>query len=220
MCGGSRAAVREEQFAVYNMHPFADRSNVGGLSQYYFTQECGFGIANMGEGGLMAVTQTAPDHGFGAMAAGKSAYEQLTGKRGCDDESICAKRARIATTNASAIAGVDAGAPHSGVPHGYWYMADSCQDSSPQACPTPDVQMRSVSVYEQYLMREQELMSAQQTNSSTFRCPSEWSGTEWDTYGVAPVSAQNSMDCDIHAKNPDTSLYISSVYGDLPPRGC
>jgi hypothetical protein len=198
-------------------HPFSDMRNLGGLSHHYLaTQGGGYGVDPAGFTGGQHWMQ-------GGMGGTQRPAEQMTGKRGsgCDNDEIFAKRARTDLVRAPGAdvcledaqwsrASTDA--------NGYWYMADSCQAGAPPA-PQPEA---AGSVYEEYCRREAMLASARQTGTASddFRCPSGWSGTEWDVCPVPFATAQNSMECDVHNISQDHSLYNASLYGDLLPRGC
>ena len=209
MCGGSR----DEHLMVQN-HPFADRSNLGGLSGHYFAQECG--PSQMTGDGLMPGALSGTEVGRIVEARG----EQLTGKRGWEDGVDCAKRARTHHFGASTDACI-CDAP------GVASADANFVDMGDVVTMTPAERAAPVSVYEQYLQREREREMAaaaqaglnRQAHAESFRCPSGWSGTEWECCpGAAPFAQQsNGMDCD---RAQDHSLYNASMYGDLYPRGC
>ena len=169
--------------------------------------------------------------------AGFAAHVTHTGKRSHDDEAAFAKRARTGHLEAGthfelAAGGEEDQAMDMGVQtadrkqQGFWYAGDGCEAAHPQAIP---------SVYEQYLIKEQQLMAeaaqrAQQHGSGAgaFKCPSEWSGTERDCCPSMPFvqvhcsiqSGAFEMECDGTNDFHDRSLYNASLYGEIPPRGC
>ena len=182
MCGGSR----EEQIAVHtHTHHFPAMSNLGGLSHH-----CGVGIASSGDWGMA---------GGSAEAAAGFGGAQVTGKRGCDDDSVLAKRAR--TGQFEMAAGEDqamgVGVPMPVDSSGFWYSGDGCTAPQQQLQAQP-------SVYEQYLMKEQHLAeAAQRAQQATggFKCPSGWSETEWDCCPTMPFAQVQNSDSPIALSN-------------------
>ena len=217
LCGGSREEAHAA--AVVGMHlqhpPFQDRSNQsGGLSQHYYLQECGLGVAQMAS----AAHPAPPGPGEGG----------ITGKRGWDQSfsPTCEQQARskrmlasAAQANAWPANGCVAGQETAS---GAFFVGDGTQaETETPPAPSDDEPMCPVvSVYEQFLRREEQLMSMMGHRQS-LRVPSEWSGTEWDAYGYYPANTPASMECDAETNaNGESALFVASQYGDLPPRGC
>ena len=200
MCGGSR----EEHLAMQHAQPLFDRSNVGGLSHHYFVQECGFGVA-------WSAVHTNP------------LAEQLTGKRGCEDTIMSTKRActgHVGAPDGHCIDGSRVSLGEDVQKGGFWYTGDGCvQHSQHQAHA-----LAPKSVYEQYLQKEHDLMVSssqhQHAQVESLRCPSAWSGTEWDVCPAFQLPRQSSMDCDHLMSGPGHSGYSAMVFDELPPRGC